>query len=221
MVKTAVILHGWGSRLSRWQPLVKQLLSSGLKVVLPHLPEDKARNTADFADWFDQKTKILAPFFLIGHSFGGQVAINFAARYPKRVKKLILISSAGIRRPNLKSRLLKGPAKLLKGLAGQRLKQLLYRLIGATDYIQASPVMKATFKIIVREDQQQNLKQILAPVLLLWGKHDRYTPLGQGRLMQALLPKGQLIIFPDGKHGLPFTHVTQLKEKILWFIGSK
>jgi len=217
---TLVILHGWGSDLARWRPLVDQLKAAGLKVFLPRLPQDKARNTADFADWIDKKTKTLGRFFLVGHSFGGQIAINFAARYPGRVKKLILLASAGIRRPSVKSALFLPLAKLLK-FAPLKFKRLAYRAIGATDYVKAGPIMKETMKLILRDDQQTNLKKIIVPTLLLWGEHDRYTPLSDGRLIQTLIPNSQLIIFPDGRHGLPFSHARQIKEKILWFIGSK
>ena len=221
MAPTLVILHGWGSDLARWRPLVNKLKDAGLKVVLPGLPKDKVRSTADFSDWLNQKTKTLAPFYLAGHSFGGQVAINFAASYPGRVKKLILISSAGIRRRSLKSLLILPLAKLFKGLVSQKIKPFLYRLIGETDYIKASPVMKETMKLILKEDQQENLKKITLPTLLLWGERDRYTPLDQAKLMQSALSNSQLVIFPGGKHGLPFSHPRQIKEKILWFIGSK
>ncbi|HFC76794.1 MAG TPA: alpha/beta hydrolase, partial [Candidatus Moranbacteria bacterium] len=34
---------------------------------------------------------------LVGHSFGGSVAIYFSAKYPQKIKKLILVASSGIR----------------------------------------------------------------------------------------------------------------------------
>lgn len=218
MPKTLVILHGWGSDLSRWRSLVSKLELT-FHVVLPQLPEDKVRNTAAFADWLEQKTKSLPPFFLLGHSFGGQVAINFSARYPDRLKKLLLIASAGVRRPSLKSRLFYPLAKLLKRLP-QKLKVLAYGLIGETDYIKANPIMKETMKIILKEDQRVNLKKISVPTLLIWGKYDRYTPISDGRLMRSLIPGSRLIVVAGGRHGLPFTHAPLLAEKVLWFIGS-
>ena len=221
MAPMIVILHGWGSDLSRWRPLADQLKAAGLTVVLPSLPQDKVRNTAAFADWLFQKTKTLAPFFLAGHSFGGQVAINFSARYPERVKKLILLSSAGVRRLNWKRFVFTPLAKLGRGLVSQRIKHFGYRLIRETDYMKASPIMKQTMKLILKEDQQENLKKIIVPTLLIWGRRDRYTPLSHGRLMRRLIKDSELVVIPGAKHGLPFTHVGQLKEKILWFIGSK
>ena len=202
--------------MPRWRPLISKLEST-LHVVLPHLPEDKIRNTAVFADWLEQKTKNLPPFFLLGHSFGGQVAINFAARHPDRVKKLILIGSAGVRRRNLKALILLPFAKIFRFLP-TLFKHFFYRLIGETDYIKASSVMKKTMQLILKEDQQENMKKINTPTLILWGKQDSYTPLRDGRLTHQLIKNSALIEF-NAKHGLPFTHPAALAEKILWFIG--
>lgn len=210
-----VILHGWGSAIARWQPLVKKL-ESALPVILPALPQDKVRSTADFADWLYQKTKSRRAFYLLGHSFGGQIAINFASRYPRRVKKLILVNSAGVRRPSLKARLIKPFASALS-FVPDSVKRLVYRVIGETDYFQASRVMKETMKLILKEDQRQAMKKITVSTLILWGKADRYTPLSDGELTHRLI-KNSLWNVYDGGHGLPFTHVQPLAEKILWFI---
>ena len=216
MAGTIVILHGWGSQLSRWRPLVAAL-EKKLSVVLPSLPQDKVRPTAAFAEWLNQTTNSLPPFILLGHSFGGQIAINFVARYPHRVKKLILIASAGIRRPSLKARLLLPLAKILKFMP-DRLKQLAYRAIRETDYVNAGPMMRETMNLILKEDQQANMVKIKVPTLIIWGETDRYTPLKDGRLTHELIKSSRFILVRGGGHSLPFTHVQFLKEKILWFI---
>lgn len=220
MVPTLVILHGWGSSVPRWRPLVKRLEASGITVFLPQLPEDKVRNIADFSNWFLKKTNHLAPFFLLGHSFGGQIAINFAARYPGRVKKLILLASAGVRKPSWKRKLITPLAKLLRGHVREKTKSWLYRLLLATDYYRANPQTRKTMAIILTEDQQENMVKIKAPTLIIWGEADRYTPLKDGRLTHQLIKSSRLDIIGGARHALPFTHAEQIKEKILWFIGS-
>lgn len=47
----------------------------------------------DFLDHLEIKKVIL-----VGHSLGGQTAVNFASQYPDYVEKIILTSTAGIRR---------------------------------------------------------------------------------------------------------------------------
>jgi pimeloyl-ACP methyl ester carboxylesterase len=221
MKPTLVILHGWGSDLSRWQPLVEMLKAGGVSVFIPKLPEDKVRNVAAFSRWLDQKTVSLKPFYLLGHSFGGQIAINFGATHPERVRKLILVNSAGVRRPSLKRKILTPLAKMLRGVVREKAKSFLYRLLLSTDYFQANPKMRQTMALILTEDQQENMKKIKAPTLIIWGAGDRYTPLNDGRLTHELIKGSRFDVVGDATHGLPFTHTQLLKEKILWFIGSK
>jgi pimeloyl-ACP methyl ester carboxylesterase len=213
------MLHGWGGRPERWLTLVQVFRKAGIRVILPRLPQDKVRHTAGFAAWLLKQTRALPPFYLAGHSFGGQVAIEFCARYPQRVKKLILIASAGIRRRRLKAILLLPWAKRLQFLPS-KIKSWCYRLIGETDYASASPVMRATMKLILKDDQRENMKKITRPTLILWGRRDRYTPVGEGRLTHRLIKNSVWAEF-DARHDLPFSRPDEVAGKILWFIGLK
>ncbi len=221
MAKTIVILHGWGSDLDQWQP-VKKLLSVGdFKVFLPLLPDDQPRNTNDYSLWLKKYTQSLNSFILVGHSFGGQIAINFTAKYPQKVKKLVLINSAGIRNKlNLKRLIFLPLAKIGKFFFTDKLKNVFYRFIMETDYFKASPVMKQTLKLVVKEDQQANLLKIICPTLIIWGKNDIMTPLADGRLMHRLIKNSQLKVLVDARHGLPFTHPQALVSLVVNFINS-
>ncbi|MDZ4229468.1 MAG: alpha/beta hydrolase, partial [Patescibacteria group bacterium] len=133
----------------------------------------------------------------------------------------ILIASAGVRRPSWKRRILTPLAKLLRGHVREKTKSLFYRLLLATDYYRANPQMRKTMAMILTEDQQENMIKVKTPTLIIWGSADRYTLLKDGRLTHQLIKRSHLDVIGGAGHGLPFTHVTQLKEKILWFIGSK
>lgn len=221
MAETIVILPGWGSDLTPWQP-VKKLLSAGdFKVFLPLLPDDQPRNTNDYSLWLKKYTQSLNSFILVGHSFGGQIAINFTAKYPQKVKKLVLINSAGIRRKFTLKRLIFWPiAKLGKSFLPDSLKQFGYRLLKATDYFAASPIMKQTLTLVIRDNQETNLVKITCPTLIIWGKQDRLTPVADGRLMHKLIKNSQLKVLVDARHGLPFTHPEALVSLVVNFINS-
>jgi pimeloyl-ACP methyl ester carboxylesterase len=229
MPKSIIILHGWGSDLKKWQPLKDLLQKQGFKVFLPKLPNQKPMNTADYADWLNQHTKKINQFYLIGHSFGGQIAINFTAQYPQKVSQLILINSAGIRKKISPKRIIFRPiAKLgklifslplIKSLT-QPAKKLLYKATRESDYLKASPIMKQTLTTIVKEDQQANLKKIKTPTLILWAAKDKFTPLSQGKLIAKLIANSTLEIYPHATHGLPFHQPQAVAKKILWFISS-
>lgn len=219
-MKTIVILHGWGSDIKRWLPIKKLLENKGFKVYLPKLPGDRVRNTADYSNWVSNYTRNLKPFCLLGHSFGGQIAINFTTKYPNKIVKLILINSAGIRRPSWKRKIITPLAKLLRGNVHKSVKSLLYRLLLATDYYRANPKMRQTMARILTDDQQKNMTKINIPTLIIWGSDDHYTPLKDGRLTHRLIKNSQFQVFPDARHGLPFTHSQVLVSLVKNFISS-
>lgn len=220
-MKTIVILHGWGSDIERWLPVKKLLENKGFKVYLPKLSGDRVRNTADYSDWVNNYTRNLKPFCLLGHSFGGQIAINFTAQYPNKVAKLVLINSAGIRsRVSLKRLIFTPLAKIGKHFISDEFKRVLYKFLRSSDYCQATPIMKETLKKILTEDQQTNLIKISRPTLIIWGSQDKLTPLGDGQLIHRLIKNSQLKVFPGARHGLPFTHSQALVSLVKNFISS-
>ena len=83
----------WSYQLSR--------LSRHFKIIIPDLPahgksEGTPLKTADEYDlWLDEFSKSLSldSFFLMGHSFGGAVAQEFARHYAEKLKGLILIGT--------------------------------------------------------------------------------------------------------------------------------
>src|SRR5207253_2055908 len=61
------------------------------------LPGDRM-DFAGYADWvaeFTEKVGIDEPFFLVGHSFGGGVAIKLAHDWPEKVRYVVLVNSVG------------------------------------------------------------------------------------------------------------------------------
>jgi pimeloyl-ACP methyl ester carboxylesterase len=236
MKKTIVILHGWGSLVKNWQPIKTLLEAQGYKVLLPKMPGHDGTNlerpfsTEDYTDWLKSylKSKRLNQVILVGHSFGGQIATQFTAQNPELVTKLILINSSGIRkRLGLKRLLFLPCAKLGKWILSHPslkkfqapLTELLYKVARESDYLKASEVMKKTLAQVVKQDQQKNLKQIKTQTLVMWGKKDKMTPLGQGKIIHQLLTNSKFVLFEQASHGLPFQKPKAIANKILWFIS--
>jgi pimeloyl-ACP methyl ester carboxylesterase len=101
-----VFLHGWGLGQHAYKRALKRLVQLGCRVWAPALPgfggtdDLPARNLsiAGYAEWVDgfmTAVKITEPVFLVGHSFGGGVAIQTAHDYPDRVRSLVLVNSIG------------------------------------------------------------------------------------------------------------------------------
>lgn len=138
---------------------------------------------------------------VVGHSFGGAVALRYASSQP--VKKLILISAAIIRTKTSKTKFYYLGAKILKtllpGLA-KKLRQSFYNKIGSLDYLESGQMVDIYQKVI-KEDSQNYLQDVTnIPVTLIWGELDSATPLAQAYLIKKQLPNSQLFVLPGAGH---------------------
>lgn len=215
-----IILHGWTSETKKWEPFLKYLPGKLLKI--PGLTEkiDRPWTLDDYLEWL--KKKIDKRVVLIGHSNGGRIAIAFAAKYPERVEKLILIDSAGIYHKKLalqiKRILFKLVAKIGKKIApSNKLKNLLYKLAGEKDYKNADPIQKQTMINLISTDLTPMLTKIPIPTLIIWGKDDKITPLRDGKLMHQKI-KGSKLKILNAKHSPQFSHPKEVARLIHEYI---
>jgi pimeloyl-ACP methyl ester carboxylesterase len=140
-----VLLHGWGGSVQSFRPVFNRLCEKN-RVYAIDLP-GFGRSDPPAADWSTPEyaklvTEILDNLDLerphiLGHSFGGKIALYIAAHYPKRISKLILVDSAGIRsKRGWGYRFRVGRFKILKGILsmlgnwGEEKLQKLYHRVG-------------------------------------------------------------------------------------------
>lgn len=99
-----VFVHGLSSNSDAWYRNIESLKKDFTCVAIDLPGYGKSFKNADeftatyFAEIlkeFTEKMK-LNQFTLVGHSMGGQASIKFAAKYPEKLEKLILIAPAGI-----------------------------------------------------------------------------------------------------------------------------
>ena len=100
-----VFLHGWGLGHHAYKRPLARLALRGMRVLAPALPG--FGGTADlpsgagihahgvWLDAFMEAVGVDEPAVVIGHSFGGGVAITLAHDYRSRVAKLVLVNSVG------------------------------------------------------------------------------------------------------------------------------
>lgn len=211
-----IVLHGWGANIETVASIVKALRSIATVHALdlpgfgesepPPQPwgvEDYGRFLSSFMD----AVGVEQPAAIVGHSNGGRVAIWLAARQPRRVARVILVDSAGIKpKRGLAYYRKVGIAKVGKhaakrlGAPGRRLRDLLVARAASADYAAASPQMRPTLVKLVNSDLRALLSEIRAPVLLIWGEHDTATPLADAQLMERLIPDAGLVVFEGAGH---------------------
>jgi len=152
---------------------------------------------------------------LIGHSFGGRIAIKYAAKYPEKIDKLILTGAAGIKHKlTIKQKALFIVAKIGKMIFSlpviNNFQKSVYKIFSKMvqsrkkDYYNASPQMKEIMKNVLAEDLTDHLGKIKKPTLLIWGREDKTTPLADGRIMNEKIENSELVVVNGANHSLPY-----------------
>jgi len=153
----------------------------------------------------------LATVALLGHSFGGRIAVCLAAQRPTRVARLILVAPSGVRpRQRVSVRAKVGATRLLRrvltlpgwGRLGERILRRWQDRVGSRDY-RAAGAMRPTLVRVVNEDLVPMLPMIQAPTLLLWGDQDLEVRRPAMQTMAAQIPGARLVVFPGAGH-FPF-----------------
>jgi pimeloyl-ACP methyl ester carboxylesterase len=117
-----VLLHGYWATLTMWTPNIAEL-SSGHRVYAidvmgqpgKSIPDEPIRNAADYVAWLTAVLDALHldRIFLAGMSYGGWLALDYAAAAPQRVQALVLLSPAASILPLVKQFALRGMLMML------------------------------------------------------------------------------------------------------------
>ena len=196
-----IMIHGLGASSRWWFPLFPELTDAGFRLLAPDLPgfghspgsvgtiEETARTVIAFADRLR-----LGEFFLCGHSMGGAIAAHLTANYSGRVRRLVLIDSAGI--PN------GSPARWLGRIVQPWSwcpRSFYGTLLG--DIVRAGPRgMLRGFRRTLHYDLRSTLPHVRAPTLVIWGEEDTLTPLRHGHEIVDALPDGRLEVIGGARH---------------------
>lgn len=228
--------HGWGQDRRAMANLAQSLTGLGGHILIdfpgfgaaPH-PRD-AWSTADYADAvarFLKHAPTAGPTVWIGHSFGGRVGIQLAARHPELVDRLVLIASAGLQRQRslLERTRVTGKIytfKTLKRLApvvGMDVDKLRENF-GSADY-KAAGDMREILSKVVREDLTDVAARIKCPTRLIYGAKDTETPPEIGERLAAVIPDAQLSVLTNQDHySLLGEGRHQVAKRIRDFLGA-
>lgn len=201
-----VLLHGWGQNIAMIKPIGDRLQKNHRITILdfPGFGESEEPKTAltvyDYCEILEEllkKLKVKKPV-IMGHSFGGRIAIIYASR--NEVEKVVLFGSPCIRKevkPSLKLRMLKS----LKKIPGiNKLEGFAKNHMGSRDYKNASEVMKKILVNVVNEDLSECAKKINVPTLLIWGDRDTEAPVEDAKELEKIIPDAGLIVLPNSTH---------------------
>ncbi len=206
-----VFLHGWGANKNSFL-WTKDYFDdySTLYVDFAGFGETTQPSRPYFvSDYVCELKEILNQFeienlILVGHSFGGRVAIKYAFSFQFDYKyfALVLVDSAGLKpKRTLRYYINVAKYKRCKRLA-QKSKKYAVKLenFGSVDYRSTSGVMRQTFVNIVNEDLSPYTKYIKCRTLLVWGRNDKETKLYMAKRFKRLIKNSELFVLDKAGH---------------------
>lgn len=196
-----IFLHGWGQSGECFKPIIANL-KEYRNITIDFPPFGKSEEVEGFTIFtyvelliaFCEQQKI-TKCNLIGHSFGGRVAILVSSLRKDLVDKLVLIASAGMK-----------PKRKLSYFANVFCYKCLKFLgcapknAGSNDYKQLSPAMQKTFVNVVNAHLEEYCPYIEAKTLIIFGENDDQTPVYMAKRLNKLIKTSKLCILKHAGH---------------------
>jgi pimeloyl-ACP methyl ester carboxylesterase len=168
---------------------------------------------------FDEPGVLAERVVLVGHSFGGRVAIPLYGLVPDRIERMVLtgvplLDRQGRRaRPVAAYRLARRLHRM--GLIGEARIEAMRNKHGSPDYRAAQGVMRGVFVRALAEDYAAGMAAVDCPVDLLWGERDTEVPLEVAVRARDMFPSAKLTTLPGVGHLVPTEAPRDLQRIVL------
>src|SRR5580658_2223591 len=235
-----VLVHGLGSRALDWANLIPRLIAGGHRVYAVDLlgygrsaqPKNAGYSIADQAVMVEGflDSQHLQQVDLAGWSMGGWIAMRVALQHPERIRRLVLLDSAGLRfklgfdpalfQPEsptdlaaLQELLVPHPRPLPSFLA--------MALLRRGDDI-GWVVRRSVQSMMTGDDLVDGkLGALTMPVLIGWGEEDRLIPLSVGYRLHSEILQSELDVYANCGHLAPGQCVAQVAPSVLDFLNAQ
>jgi pimeloyl-ACP methyl ester carboxylesterase len=233
-----LLLHGLGADHTTWEPVLDQL-ARRYTVIAPDLlgHGQSAKPRADYsvggyANGMRDLLTVLGidRVTVVGHSFGGGVAMQFAYQFPERTERLILVGSGGLGpevTPIIRAittpgfEFVMGPLTLpgvrhvvataMRGLSRTGVKGFrdfdevaaIYETF--KDFDARSAICHVTRAVVDWRGQIVTMADRAylteaMPLCVIWGEHDRVIPARHAELAAELAPSARVELIANAGH---------------------
>jgi pimeloyl-ACP methyl ester carboxylesterase len=235
-----VLLHGIGASADRWLSVVSGL-SRYFRVIVPDIigfgysDKPAVEYTIDFFLTF------LRGFLdnlgiwranIVGSSFGGLLAIEFATTFSGRVNKLVLAAPAGIMRSSthvldqyIMAALYPTRENALKAFTDMAYDPDVVTEDTVRDFVNRMRLPNAKYAFMstllgIRDSQNlsHRLSRISMPTLFIWGENDAMIPLEHSKDYKEV-PGGEIVIINDCGHTPYVEKPAEFNQVLLDFLG--
>lgn len=253
-----IFIHGLGSYLPAWKKNLPEL-SQRYRCIALDLPGYGKSSKGLYPFTMEFYADVIAEFMdklhltsatIVGHSMGGQIAMVMALKYPHKVRRLILVSTAGFEQFS------EGEKEwfkevvtpdFVKNTPVQQIRANVvanfYNMPGdaefmitdrialreAGDFIYYCYTVAQSVKGMVDQPVYELLERIQQPVLILFGENDNLIPnpilhggrtRGIARIGQERIPNSKLVLIPRCGHFLQFEKPEVFNKAVMDFMGG-
>ncbi len=240
-----IILHGLGNNSQSWKKQLNSLKEYYTVIAwdAPGYgnssdPKEELKHFSQFADILKEFVDQLGykSIYLLGHSMGSAIALDFAHRYPDIVDKLIIADptrgAAGLSKEENRKRLQERLDSIdhldPSELANQRVRNLLSpnaseEVIKEAERIMSQvrpPGYRSVSYSLGNLDQMNILPTLSVPTLVICGEVDKVTPVSEAEIFHQSIPNSKLEIIPDTGHLCYQEDPETFNEKVIRFLGK-
>lgn len=236
-----VFVHGFGGNLEWWIGSIQKLSNEFRCIAYDHPGHGKSEKrdqkytisllTETLHD-FLQALQLKDPI-LVGHSMGGGIVLNHILKYPKTVRKAVVVAPAGIRPPeNRLLRIVSNLSMKQDGLpkylfprtmgrsAIQMTKEMIdqiYLALHVTqdpEWPQLRQALVSLLSDFLKFSLLGEMKKIREEILVIWGQQDRLEPFSLATDLKGEIPQARLVPVPNCGHH-PMLEQPALYERAL------
>jgi pimeloyl-ACP methyl ester carboxylesterase len=172
----------------------------------------------------------LTRFDLAGWSMGGWISLDFASQFPERIRRLVLLDSAGIKfTPSFDLRLFSphtmAEMRALEDLMTPHPRRIpafilrdFLRQLREEDWV----IQRTAANMITgREVMDGKLASVTMPVLIVWGKQDVVTPPLIAEAMHREMPQSVLVVLDGCGHVAPVECYKRVLAEMQRFLAAE
>lgn len=249
--EAVILLHGFGGSSYSWRHLIPEL-ATDYRVLAPDLNgfgfTERPRARAPYTRSGQLKLILalmdhhhLPSAHIVGHSYGGALALTLAHDHPRRVRSLTLINAAAPDYSTQRRRIFATSRGLsflyVRGVGLRRwvieraLKRSLYDDRLVTDELVEAYRSRLAVEGIVHAYQgltapfderlgRIQLSKIEQPTLALWGGEDELIPADRARIEVSKMPHAQFVLIRGGGHALMEERPAEVANRVHTFLDS-
>lgn len=235
-----VLLHGYMATSAMWAPNVGDFVKDHRVYAIDvmgqpskSIPTEPIRTADDYAVWLGETLDALYldRVSLVGQSYGGWLALNFALAAPHRLHKLVLLSPGGGFAPMARQFSLRG--MLMVWFPSRLTVNWFMRWLGVTGD-EARPIRELTYlglkhfrvpvetlRVLPVLFSEDRLRAMRVPTLLLIGRREVvWNPVTAVRRARQLFPDVQAELVPSSSHEMCFSQREFVDARVRQFLNT-